>query len=153
MSTSVPSTLVNTPKTNTSCGTSLAGEAVSQSNGYDLIETPNQQVCGGTIYVGDVDAGVEAIQVGEQQADGIVTLRGGGLTTVSMSGSTVTVSSQAGPVGGASSLKELTDVVLATDVEGNVIETDGAWLQFNNDQTHPYYRFWTATCTLDGGPY
>ena len=63
------------------------------------------------------------------------------------------LSGDGSPVGGASSLKQLTDVVLATDVEGNVIETDGAWLQFNNDPTHPYYRFWTATSTLDGGEY
>lgn len=148
MSTSVPSTLVNTPKTNTSCGTSLAGEAVSQSNGSDLVETPNQQVCGGTIYVGDVDAGVEAIQVGETTADGVVTFQGGGSTSVSMEGGTVTISTQ-GSQTGATHLYDLLDVAIS-HVNGVPDAPAGSHLRL---ETFESGKFWTPSTTIDGGSY
>lgn len=56
-------------------------------------------------------------------------------------------------VGGASSLKQLTDVILSTDPDGNVIEPDGSMLVFNNDPDHPYDGMWTATDVVDAGAY
>lgn len=153
MSTPVPSSLVNTPKTNTSCGTSLAGTAQSQSNGSDLVESPAQEVCGSTVYVGDVDAGVEALRVDESQVDGVVVLQGAGGTTISLSGQTVTVSTDGGVTDGVTRLPQLLDVVLATDDNGNTLVPDGSFLRFNNDPNHPYDGFWTATTVHDGGEY
>lgn len=136
MSTTVPSSLVNTPKTNTSC------------NGSDLVESPAQEVCGSTVYVGDVAAGLEAIQVDESQVDGVVVLQGAGGTTISLSGQTVTVSSQS--TASAQKLADLTDVALSYDIEGNPIFPEDSFLKF---QDHTGGLFWTASDTLDGGSY
>ncbi len=113
-----------------------------------LVNTSGQPVCGGTVVVGDVVAGVEAIQVGEQQADGVVTLQGGGSTTVTMVDGTVTISSQTN-VAGATHLYDLLDVAI-THVDGVPEAPDGSYLKLNSLSEG---RFWTPTTVFDGGSY
>lgn len=152
MSQTVPSTLVNTPKTNVSCGTDLSGQATHQSSGSDLVETSNQEVCGSTIYVGDVAAGVESVKVGETLVDGVVEFQGSGGTSLSLSGQVVTVTS--GNVSnGVQWMAQLLDVVLPTDETGRTDVPDGATLVFNANPADPNNGFWTHTTVHDGGSY
>jgi hypothetical protein len=92
----------------------------------------------------DATPGVEEIRVGESRLRGIVRLAG----DVSVSGSTVFVTG--GGTGGATRLRDLTDVAITTDANGDPIIADGAVLRWTEYETG---GVWTSSDTLDGGGY
>ena len=140
----LPGTLVNSPVTCRGGSASLSPGVTSGS----LVNTSGQPVCGGTVVVGDVTAGVEAIQVGETTADGVVTFQGGGSTSVSMEGGTVTISTQ-GSQTGATHLYGLLDVAIS-HVNGVPDAPAGSHLRL---ETFESGKFWTPSTTIDGGSY
>ena len=140
----LPGTLVNTPVTCRGGSASLSPGVTSGS----LVNTSGQPVCGGTVVVGAVDAGVEAIRVGDQVSDGVVTFQGGGSTSVSMSGGTVTISTQGSPTGPAH-LYDLLDVAIS-HVNGVPDAPVGSHLRLESFQSG---KFWTPSTTIDGGSY
>jgi len=99
--------------------------------------------------VGSCCSGVDAVKVEASKITGVVTMVGSGATTVTAAGKVVTIST---PLA-SSRLTELTDVIVATDADGNCVEPNDSFLVFNNDSSNALDGFWSATRTLDGGGY
>lgn len=90
-------------------------------------------------------AGVSGIVADGQTLTGDVPIVAGVGTSVSSAGGVVTISAN-----GVAALRDLTDVAITTDGEGNPIIPAGAVLRFENYETG---GVWIANETLDGGAY
>lgn len=109
---------------------------------------PNRSTVATCTDRGTAVAGVEAIEVGAARLSGVVGLEGAGGTSLSVAGGTITITSTAGST--STLLRELADVAITTDGNGDPIIPEGAVLRWTEYETG---GVWIASDTLDGGSY
>lgn len=102
---------------------------------------------GGTTGGGTTVAGVSAIEVGAVRLTGDVELASGEGASLAVAGNRVTIAAQA-----ANRLRDLLDVAITTDANGNPIIPDGSLLRFDAFEDSSL-GVWVANPTLDGGGY